>query len=67
MDVEHLSRRPKNIDPYTWWHEERGGIRVYRQVYSDGRHTRTDKFTIPWRQIRRALERRDRRPDENDS
>lgn len=60
MANKHLSPKPKKINPNAWWYEESHGISVMHEVYSNGRHVRTDKLKIPWHKIRKALARKDR-------
>ena len=63
MSVEHLHRDSHAIKGRTdvWWYEERSGVCLV-VTFQGGMHAKT--ITIPWRAIRGALKRLDKRPDE---
>ena len=62
MSVEHLHRTSHAIKdrPDVWWYEESGGICL---VVEHPDRPSSTQVLIPWRAIRRALERLDRSPD----
>lgn len=58
MSDQHLKRYPHNVRGKTaWWYEESDGICVVAPCADRGQR----QITIPWRLIRAALERKDRR------
>lgn len=62
MSKKHLSPRPHNIKPGSWWYEENSGIEVVHQIRDDyGKYIRTDHIRIPWVSIRAALKRKDKK------
>ena len=62
MANEHLLRKPKDLDSFTWYYETRKGIEIFHQCTTpDGKKVGDlQKLTIPWKNIRAALERKDR-------
>ena len=62
MSDKHLSREPHRLrgTSRTWWYEESHGLTVVHEFYVNDTYQRTDQIKIPWRTIRKALERKDR-------
>jgi len=58
---KHLSRMPHHVREDVWWYDERGGICIISAWRDGDRYIRTDSFLIPWRDLRRAIERKDRK------
>ena len=62
MSNKHLLWYPKHIHrsrctvsaSKAWWYEENGGITLVCEV-----DDQSAQFTIPWRQLRASLERKD--------
>ena len=65
MSNKHLKLTPHKIahDPTVKWYEEPKGIWVVQEHYraKDGLYLGTRSVMIPWRAIRGALKRKDRR------
>ncbi len=59
MANKDLQKERHNINPFWWWYEMRSGIKIY--------HKNPDSIigkespVIPWRSIRAALKRKDRK------
>jgi hypothetical protein len=60
MANKHLSRRPQNVTPILWYYEEKGGLNIVHEIRHEGNLVRTDQIKIPWRKIRKSMERKDR-------
>ncbi len=61
MANKHLSRAPKHAGKDAWWYEVRSGIEIFFHCHDAyGRFVVTKNFIIPWRQVRKALGRKDR-------
>lgn len=56
MATKHLKLRPHHIDENSWWYEEPEGITVVHNSTSG-----SVVSIIPWRQIRAALKRLDKK------
>ena len=64
MSNEHLKLTPHTMahDPHVRWFEEPQGIWVVQEYRAkDGLYLGTRSVVIPWRAIRGALKRKDRR------
>jgi hypothetical protein len=65
MSDRHLQLTPHKIarDSHVWWYEEPTGIWVVQDYYraKDGLYLGTHSVVIPWRAVRAALKRKDRR------
>ena len=65
MSNQHLKSTPHTIahDPHVRWCEEARGIFVVQGYYrgKDGPYLGTRSVVIPWRAVRAALKRKDRR------
>lgn len=68
MANKDLKNKPTNMGPYWWWYEESGGIYICHDINeppsigpsgSIGGHVKGK--TIPWRAIRAALRRKDKK------
>lgn len=59
MSERHLSPRPHRVlkDKEMWWYEEKGGIYLYCATLD-----KTRRGIIPWRSVRLALKRLDKKP-----
>jgi hypothetical protein len=54
-----LSRNPQNINEYIWYYEEKGRIEVIHEIRdNDDSYVRSDHFVIPWRKLKKSLERK---------
>lgn len=53
MSYEHLRTKPFQLADGYWYYQEKDGL----QIYSNGGHL----ATIPWREVRDALMRKNRR------
>ncbi len=63
MSKKHLKldAHPIRGNDNVWWYEDNGGIDIH--VPPSAKHT---SFKIPWRALRAALERKDRKPTEEE-
>jgi hypothetical protein len=62
MAREHQILDPHKIDDCRWWYEEPEGIHVIAEVSTpDGNWNGTTQVLIPWKDIRAALEQKDRK------
>lgn len=61
MAKKHLSLNPHTISLTSWWYEENAGIRVLVEGFSGLSVKTATEHVIPWRDIRRALARKDRK------
>ena len=57
MAKKHLRLKPHDISDDVWWYEETEGMNIVVR-FGDGR---TQSQTIPWRAIRAALNRKDKK------
>lgn len=63
MSRKHLSRGPVFISPHAWFYEEEKGLKVYLEVLNnEGLAVSVRMCCIPWKRIRDALRRKDRKP-----
>lgn len=61
MANEHLSRSSKRINKTAWWYEEVEGINVVHETRDNNDvWISTTQLKIPWAQIRKALDRKDK-------
>jgi len=62
MADKHLRGQSKKIrkQKNAWWYETPKGVEVIVQHYDGDRYLGTSQYMIPWRQVRVALERKDR-------
>ena len=64
LDRHGLSLEAQDINHENWYYEEREGIRVVHEVRSTlapiSAVIRTDEILIPWRMLRRSLQRKER-------
>lgn len=57
-----MKTSPTNINKTTWFYDDEGGIDVIHEARTpEGDYIRTDHILIPWRLLREALARKDRR------
>lgn len=57
-----MKSSPTDVNPATWFYDEEHGINVAHEARTKaGEYIQTDQFTIPWRLLREALARKDRR------
>lgn len=61
MAQKHLLNRPHRITNDFWWYEENKGIVTCALAYDKSGAQRTFVHDIPWRSIRAALYRKDRK------
>lgn len=70
MSNKHLKRSSHCIDREAWWYEEQRGIAIIVEIREGGPKTLTGAgaliagkvINIPWRLLRAALARKDRKP-----
>ena len=63
MSNKHLSLEPYTIDSNTWIYEGPDGLSLYLEVQDKSRNQWVELKIIPWRKIRAALKRKDRKDD----
>ena len=56
-DLKLFPHTPKG-KPRWWWYEERHGMRIY---HDDILHDNVEFLDIPWKSVRKALERKDKK------
>lgn len=61
MARKHLLSRPHRITDDFWWYEENKGIAVCVRAHDKDGVKRTFVHDIPWRSIRAAMERKDKK------
>ncbi len=63
MSVMDLQLNPHKIRGTTsaWWYEEENGITVVQEYYKDHELVKVLHTVIPWRSIRSALKRLEKR------
>ena len=64
MSDKHLQLKPHAVrgsKKQAWWYEEPNGISVAQQVWSKESFLTVRVAKIPWREIRRALARKDKK------
>ena len=62
LAVKHSLGYPKDLDDHAWWYEEEGGICMVIEMWRGGKYVQTEQRTIPWKDVRAALGRKDRKP-----
>ena len=60
MADKHLHLRPHNVTKQFWWYEDRKGLTICSEINGHSFIV----GDIPWRSIRAALKRKDRKEDE---
>jgi hypothetical protein len=56
MANKHLKLEPHNINKDVWWYETHKGVETYSYT-----HGYLDTIRIPWKDIRAALKRKDKK------
>lgn len=51
------SREPQDLGRHDWYYEEKTHLLLVHEVYKDGEYVRTDQVKIPWRKIKRSIDR----------
>ena len=62
MVKKYLIRKPHDVTDEFWWYEENYGlILIVCPIKPDGTRDVTKVFKIPWRSVKAALKRKERR------
>jgi len=59
MAKKDLSLHPQSVTDSDWYYEENAGIVLQHEVRdaTTGQYLRTDQIKIPWKKIKRTMER----------